>query len=33
MEIFNVWVGYIRFEQIMNLKEMKDYAVIMIIAM
>ena len=33
MEIFTVWVVYIRFEQIMHLKDMKDYAVIMIIVM
>ena len=33
MEIFTVWIVYIRFEQIMRLKDMKDYVVIMIIAM
>ena len=33
MEIFTVWIGYIRFEQIMHLKDIKDYAAIMIIAL
>ena len=33
MEIFTAWVVYIRFEQIMRLKDMKDYVVTVIIAM
>ena len=33
MKIFIVWVVYIRLEQIMHLKNMKDCVVIMIIAM
>ena len=33
MEIFTVWVVYIRFEQILHLKDMNDYVVIAVIAM
>ena len=33
MEIITVWVVYIHFELITHLKNMKDYAVIMIITM
>ena len=33
MEIFTVWVVSIPFEQTMRLKDMKDSAVIMVIAM
>ena len=32
MEIFTVWVVYIHLELIMPLKNMKDYAITMIIA-
>ena len=31
MEIFTAWVVYIHFEQIMRLKDMKDYVIIVII--
>ena len=33
MEIFTVQVVYIHFEQIIRLKDMKDYVITMIIAM
>ena len=33
MEILTVWVVYIHFELIIHLKDMKDYVIIMIIAM
>ena len=33
MEVLTVWVGYIHCEQTTHLKNMKYYAIIMIIAM